>query len=83
MRIDALRRKILRHQRVAPNVPISGGALKFVPWQFIHHRPLQRVVIRLAQRRKKRASILGFIANSDTKGGDVVMPNSGAVSLAP
>jgi hypothetical protein len=28
----------------------SGGALTFVPWHFIHHRPLQPVVRRLAQR---------------------------------
>jgi hypothetical protein len=24
----------------------SGGALPFVPWHFIHHRPLQPVVMR-------------------------------------
>jgi hypothetical protein len=35
-----------------------GGALTFVPWHFIHHRPLQPVVRRLAQRFMKGAHVI-------------------------
>lgn len=32
---------------VCPTFRFSGGALPYVPWHFVHRRPLQPVVMRL------------------------------------
>ncbi len=36
---------------VCPTVRFSGGALTFAPWHFIHHRPLQPVVMFIVYQR--------------------------------
>jgi len=46
----------MRHAcRITPQ--FSGGALTYVPWHFMHDRPLQLLVMRLAKRERVRFNV--------------------------